>query len=73
MKKNFNEKQKKSYHELIEEQDSNKEAFKRSEQPRKKPIVIKEEVEKPKFNNRGNDASKKPYKPNIKKEYKDSK
>ncbi len=73
MKKNLNEKQKKSYHELIEEQEENKEAFKRSEQPRKKPVVIKEEVEKPKFSTRSNDSSKKNYTPNIKKEYKNSK
>ena len=60
MKKNFSG-TKKSYHELIEEQDSTKEVFKRSEQPRKKPIIIKEEAEKPKYNTRSSDAGRKPY------------
>ena len=61
MKKNFNDKQKKSYHDLVEEQDLMKEVFKRSEQPRKKLIVIKENIDKPKFNSRSNDSSKKDY------------
>jgi hypothetical protein len=47
MKKNFGSKQKKSYHELVEEQETEKQVFKRSELPKKKPVVILEEAEKP--------------------------
>jgi ATP-dependent RNA helicase RhlE len=63
VKTNFKSKQKKSYHALIEEQDTKKEVFKRSEQPRKKPVVIKEEDEKPKFGNKSFDNKKKGYQP----------
>ena len=61
MKKNFNDKQKKSYQELVEEQDLNKEVFKRSEQPRKQAVILKEEIEKPKFKTRSSDSGNKPY------------
>lgn len=70
MKKNFDGKQKKLYHEILEEQDSGKEVFKRSEQPRKKAIVIKDETDKPKFNARSNDSGNKGYQ---KKNYDDEK
>lgn len=43
MNKNYRDKQKKSYHDFIEEQEVKKDVFKRSEQPRKKPVVIDDE------------------------------
>lgn len=51
LKKNANEKQKKSYHALLEEQEfGKKEVFKRSEQPRKRVSAVKEDdAKKSKF------------------------
>ena len=59
MKKNFGSKQKKSYHELVEEQETEKQVFKRSELPKKKPVLILEDVDKP----------AKEFKPSSKKGY----
>jgi ATP-dependent RNA helicase RhlE len=59
MKKNFGSKQKKSYHELVEELETEKQVFKRSELPKKKPVLILEDVDKP----------AKEFKPSSKKGY----
>ena len=61
LKKNIIEKQKKSYHALLEEQDQKKDVFKRSEQPRKKPIIIKEDIDEPKFSDKSFDKKNKGY------------
>ncbi|TNF08816.1 MAG: DEAD/DEAH box helicase, partial [Bacillota bacterium] len=63
LKKNFNEKQKKSYHDLVEEQEEQKDVFKRSKLPKKKVVVVKEEVETPKFGAKSFDNKKKGYQP----------
>lgn len=63
MKKGYIEKEKKSYHELIEEQDSKKDVFKRSLLPRKKPVAVIEEVEKPKYGSKTSDSKNKGYLP----------
>ncbi len=62
MKKNLGSKQKKSYHELIEEQEVEKAGFKRSELPKKKPVILVEETEKPAASFKP--SSKKGYLPN---------
>jgi ATP-dependent RNA helicase RhlE len=62
LKKNTLEKSKKSYHALLEEQEVKKDVFKRSEQPRKKALVLKEdEPEKPKYEKRSGEGFNKGY------------
>ena len=63
VKKNPNDRQKKSYQALREEQDLKKDVFKRSEQPRKKPVIMKEEPSKPQYGAKTNDGNKKSYQP----------
>jgi len=63
VKKNFNEKEKKSYHMLKEEEAEKKEVFKRSLQPRKKPVVLKESDEKANDFKKSNDFKRKGYQP----------
>jgi ATP-dependent RNA helicase RhlE len=64
LKKNFSEKEKKSYHDLVEEKQLEKDVFKRSKLPRKKEVVVKEEtLDKPKYGNKSFDNSKKGYLP----------
>ena len=65
LKKTTIEKPKKSYHALLEEQEVKKDVFKRSEMPRKKPLVLKDDEadEKPKYEKRSGDDFKKSYQP----------
>jgi ATP-dependent RNA helicase RhlE len=63
LKKNFNEKQKKTYHDLVAEQEEQKDVFKRSKLPKKKVVVVKEEAETPKFGAKSFDNKKKGYQP----------
>lgn len=63
VKKNLNEKTKKSYHMLKEEEESKKDVFKRSLQPRKKPIVLKETEDKTDDFKKSNDFKRKGYQP----------
>jgi ATP-dependent RNA helicase RhlE len=67
VKKNPQEKQKKSYHALLEEKETKKGVFKRSEQPRKKPIIVEEEPKQAPKYEKTFDKYKKPFtsKPNT--------
>ena len=61
VKNNF--KEKKSYHDLLEEQETGKKGFKRSELPRKKAALLVEKDDQASYQKKSFNSPKKPYQP----------